>query len=157
VARVLLVGCGCRGQALAAALVEAGHAVRGTTRDRSRASGIEAAGAEAVVADPDRLGTLMGVLGGVSVLCWLMGNADSAPLHGDRLQSMLEQIVDTPVRGVVYEGAGSANPELLAAGAALVRDASARWRIPAEVVATDPADHVAWLGEMTAAVERVLG
>ena len=31
--RVLIVGCGGRGQALARSLVEAGHAVRGTTRD----------------------------------------------------------------------------------------------------------------------------
>jgi hypothetical protein len=156
VARILLVGCGCRGQALAAALAAAGHAVRGTTREPARSAAIEATGAEPVVADPDRLGTLMGALGGVSALCWLMGSAGRAELHGDRLQSMLEHIVDTPVRGVVYEGAGSANPELLAEGAARVREASARWRIPVEVVATDPADHAAWLGEMTAAVERVL-
>ena len=31
-ARVLIVGCGCRGRALAAELVAGGHAVRATTR-----------------------------------------------------------------------------------------------------------------------------
>jgi putative NADH-flavin reductase len=156
VARILLVGCGCRGQALAGALVEAGHAVRGTTRDPARLAAIETARAEAVVADPDRLGTLMAPLAGVSALCWLMGSADSAALHRDRLASMLEHLVDTPVRGVVYEAAGSVDPDLLAAGAELVGEASERWRMPAEVVGTDPADHAAWLGAMRDAVERVL-
>jgi uncharacterized protein YbjT (DUF2867 family) len=153
VARVLLVGCGCRGQALAGALVEAGHAVRGTTRDPARLAAIEAAGAEAVIADPDRLGTLMAPLAGVSALCWLMGSADVPALHAERLGSLLEHVVDTPVRGFVYEAARS---EQLRGGAALVAQASERWRIPAEVVAADPADHAAWLGAMTAAVERVL-
>ena len=76
-ARVLIVGCGCRGRALARELATAGHAVRGTTRDRERLAEIEAAGAEAVVADPDRLGSLMAQLHGVSLLCWLMGSVDA--------------------------------------------------------------------------------
>jgi len=158
VARILIVGCGCRGQAMAGALVEAGHAVRGTTRDPRGLRAIEAAGAEAVVADPDRLGTLMGALSGVAVLCWLLGSIDGAAgdLHGPRLRSLLEHLVDTPVRGVVYEAAGTAPPAGLAGGAALVREASARWRLPAEVVTADPADHPAWLAAMTAAVDRLL-
>ena len=45
-ARVLIVGCGCRGRALAADLRGAGHAVRGTTRDPGRTAAIAAAGAE---------------------------------------------------------------------------------------------------------------
>jgi hypothetical protein len=69
---------------------------------------------------------------------------------------MLEHLVDTPVRGVVYEAAGSADPELLGAGAAAVRRASATWSIPAEVVDKDPADHDAWLVAMGAAVSRLL-
>ncbi len=36
-ARVLIVPCGCRGRALAADLVSAGHAVRGTTRSQANA------------------------------------------------------------------------------------------------------------------------
>ena len=47
-ARVLIVGCGCRGQELARGLRAAGHAVRGTTRDASGLETIEAAGAEDV-------------------------------------------------------------------------------------------------------------
>jgi 3-hydroxyisobutyrate dehydrogenase-like beta-hydroxyacid dehydrogenase len=45
-ARVLIVPCGCRGRELAAGLVAAGYAVRGTTRDAANAEAIAAAGAE---------------------------------------------------------------------------------------------------------------
>jgi nucleoside-diphosphate-sugar epimerase len=156
-ARVLVVGCGCRGRALAAALRAEGHAVRGTTRSADRLAAIESAGVEGVVADPDRLGTIMGQLAGVTVVCWLMGTATAAPeLHGPRLETLLERLVDTPVRGIVYEAAGTAEPGLLAGGAESVRAASERWRMPAEVVEAEPADHAAWLAAMRAAVERLL-
>jgi hypothetical protein len=155
VARVLIVGCGCRGRALAGALGGEGHAVRGTTRDPGRLTEIEASGAEAVVADPDRLATVMPQLAGVSVVCWLMGSA-AAELHGPRLRTLLERLVDTPVRGFVYEAAGSLDPDVLSAGAAAVREAAERWRIPAEVVDADPADRETWAAAMTAAVGRLL-
>jgi putative NADH-flavin reductase len=155
VARVLIVGCGCRGRALAGALAGEGHAVRGTTRDPGRLTEIEASGAEAVVADPDRLATVMPQLAGVSVVCWLMGSA-AAELHGPRLRTLLERLVDTPVRGFVYEAAGSLDPDVLSAGAAAVREAAERWRIPAEVVDADPADRETWAAAMTAAVGRLL-
>ena len=58
-ARALIVGCGCRGRALAGELVTAGHEVRGTTRRSERLAEIEATGAEAVLADPDRLATVV--------------------------------------------------------------------------------------------------
>jgi uncharacterized protein YbjT (DUF2867 family) len=159
VARVLIVGCGCRGRALARELRAAGHAVRGTTRRPERLAEIEAAGAEALVADPDRLGTVMAHLHGVSLLCWLMGTADAGAaedLHGPRLRTLLERLVDTPVRGVVYEAAGSVPPALLAGGAAAVREASGTWSIPAEVVQADPRDPEAWLSAMTGAFGRLL-
>ena len=155
-ARILVVGCGCRGQALARELVAAGHAVRGTSRRAERLPDIEAAGVEAVVADPDRLGTIMAQLPSVSVVCWLMGTADSADLHGPRLRTLLERLVDTPVRGVVYEAAGTADAELLARGAAAVREATATWSIPTEVVEADPSDRAAWLAGMKEAVGRLL-
>jgi 3-hydroxyisobutyrate dehydrogenase-like beta-hydroxyacid dehydrogenase len=157
-ARVLIVGCGCRGRSLAAALLADGHAVRGTTRGAGLAE-IDAAGAEAVLADPDRLGTVMAQLAGVTAACWLMGSATgetAADLHGPRLETLLERLVDTPVRGIVYEAAGSVDPGLLAGGAAAVREAAGRWRMGAEVVEADPADRAAWLAGMKAAVERLL-
>jgi uncharacterized protein YbjT (DUF2867 family) len=141
VARVLIVPCGCRGQALAGELVAAGHAVRGTTRDPARAEAIAAAGAEPYVGDPDRIGTLMDALTGVNVVCWLFGGVPDADLHGGRLRMLFEKLVDTPVRGVVYE-------PVLPAGEEIARDASARWRIPLEVV--EP-------GGARLAVDRLLG
>jgi hypothetical protein len=157
VARVLIVGCGCRGRALGAELAGAGHAVRGTTRSAAKLDGLRASGIEGVVADPDRLGTLVPALVGVTVVCWLLGSAaDSPDLHGPRLSSLLEHLVDTPVRGLVYEAAGSAGPTLLEQGASLVSEASQTWHIPAEIVDEDPSAHEAWLEAMTAAVERIL-
>jgi len=160
-ARILIVGCGCRGRELAASLVAEGHAVRGTTRAAARLPAIEAVGAEAVLADPDRLATVTAHLQGIGVLCWLMGTAAGAPgtvaaLHGPRLGSMLETLVDTHVRGMVYEAAGSAPSALLAEGAEAVRRAGATFRMPTEVVGRDSADHGAWRDEMTAAVGRIL-
>jgi nucleoside-diphosphate-sugar epimerase len=156
-ARALIVGCGCRGQALGAALAASGHAVRGTSRVPARLGKLEKASIEGVVADPDRLGTLVPALASVTVVCWLMGSAHSSPdLHGPRLRSLMEHLVDTPVRGLVYEAGGSAAAALLAQGASIVREASHTWHIPAEIVDTDPGDHDAWLEAMRAAVGRLL-
>jgi hypothetical protein len=106
-----------------------------------------------VIADPNRLATLTPHLDGVTVLCWLMGSAEGEgmeALHNERLEALLETLVDTHVRGVVYEAAGSVDPALLEQGTALVRRASETWRMPAEVAES---------GEPTAladAVDRVL-
>ena len=140
-ARVLIVPCGCRGRELAAALAVAGYAVRGTTRDPASADVIAASGAEPYVGDPDRIGTLMDALAGVTVVCWLFGAVPDPDLHGGRLRMLFEKLVDTPVRGVVYERA-------LPEGEAIARDAAERWRIPVEVI--EPG------GDVAAAVERVI-
>ena len=140
-ARILIVGCGGRGQALARDLVAAGHAVRGTTRDPRRFAEIEAAGGEPYLGDPDRIATLMEALTGVTILVWLLGNVPDPDLHGGRLRMLFEKLVDTPVRGVVYE-AGTP------AGEAIARDAAERWRMPVEIVTT---------GGAREAVDRLLG
>jgi hypothetical protein len=152
VARFLIVGCGCRGQSLARELIAAGHPVRGTTRDPARLAAIEEAGAEAVVADPNRLATLMPYLDGASGVLWLMGTAEG-PVHGSRLESMLEFIVDTPARGLVYE-TGAAERE---DGVFAVRCAVETYEMPVEILETDPADHERWLTEAKAAALRLLG
>ena len=71
-------------------------------------------------------------------------------LHEGRLRMLWEKLVDTPVRGVVYEGA-------LPQGEAVARTASETWQIPLEVLRADPADHAAWLTEARAAIDRLLG
>ena len=153
-ARLLIVGCGCRGRSLAAALRE--HAIRGTTRSPERLAELEAAGIEGVVADPDRLATLVPALSGVTVVCWLMGSAADSPEVNARLATFAEHLVDTPVRGLIYEAAGSVDASVLDAGAQIVRTASQTWHIPVQVVTADPADHEDWLGAMKEAVEATL-
>jgi uncharacterized protein YbjT (DUF2867 family) len=161
VARALIVGCGCRGTALAQALIARGHAVRGTTRDDARAGAIRDAGAEAWVGDPDRLGTLLGALEGVSVVCWLLASArgareEVAGLHDARLARLFEEIVDTPVRGVVYEARGTIEPEILAGGVRRAQAARDTWRIPVAVLEADPGDPRAWTEAAAGAVEGLL-
>lgn len=161
-ARALIVGCGCRGQALARLLLSDGWAVRGTTRTAGRLEEIASAGVEAVEADPDRVGTLLGQLGGVSVVHWLMGSAVGEPeviaaIHGPRLERFMEKLVDTPVRGFVYEAAGRVQRPRLEEGAAIVRRAAETWRIPVEAVEADPADPGAWARAMRAAALRLGG
>jgi hypothetical protein len=162
VARILIVGCGCRGQALARDLRAAGHAVRGTTRDPARAAAIEAAGAEPYVGDPDRIATLMEALTGVTILCWLMGTATGdaarvAALHDGRLRMLWEKLVDTPVRGVVCEVAGPLPRGVLERGRAVAERAHETWRVPLELLEADPADHERWRAEARDAVASLLG
>jgi nucleoside-diphosphate-sugar epimerase len=162
VARALIVGCGCRGRELGRELASAGWAVRGTTRRPVGAEAIEASGIEAVVADPDRVLTVLEQIEGVTLVLWLLGSARGdagllEALHGPRLERMLEEIVDTPVRGFVYEAAGSVEPRLRERGRAIVTGAARRWRIPSELVDADPADATAWRAEMLAAIGRLVG
>jgi hypothetical protein len=108
-----------------------------------------------------RLATLRGALDGVAVLCWLLGNARASPaelaeLYGPRLELFMTQAVDTTVRGVVYEAAGSVPPELLRGGEHLARGIATRNAIPFATVRADPADERWWLDEMQAALASLL-
>ena len=132
-ARILIVPCGCRGRELAAALRADGHAVRGTTRG-AHVEAIRAAGAEPYVGDPDRIGTLMDALHGVTVVVWL---ASGLEIPEGRLRMLWEKLVDTGVRGVVHEGPYEE----------LSRTASDTWQIPLAFAGDDP----------RGAVNRLLG
>lgn len=160
-ARVLIVGCGSRGQALTRGLRAQGHAVRGTTRDERNVAAIEAAGAEAWIGDPDRIATISYALDGVTILCWLMGSAQGSPeqlaaLHGSRLKMLLERTIDTTVRGLVYEAAGSVDAQLLAQGAETVRAACTYSEIPHTLLESDPRDRDAWLAGALGCVDELL-
>ena len=126
-------------------MLAAGWAVRGTSRREESLAAIEAAGIEAALADPDRVGTVLELVGDVAVVFHLLGSADGdseavAAIHGPRLERLMEKVVDTPVRGVVYEGVGSVDDAVLAGGAEIVGTASRTWRIPAEIVTSEPND-----------------
>jgi len=146
-ARILIVGCGCRGRQLGGALRQRGHAIRGTSRSDAGRAAIEAEGFEGVIADPGRLGTLLPHLQGVSALCWLMGTADDPALHGERFVTLLDTLVDTHVRGVVHEAA---------AGAEAARYARETYRMPVALVTESPGDLGRWLPAALRAVDEVL-
>ena len=145
--------------ALARSLVAEGHAVRAVTRDEGRRAEIEAAGCECWIGDPDRIGTLRYALENATVLLWLLGTAsggDVAALHGSRLEMMLERTVDTTVRGVLYERAGSVDAQTLAAGAAQVQAAHDRHGIPVGFLDEDPIDVERWVVGARAGIATVL-
>jgi hypothetical protein len=158
-ARLLVVGGGCRALDLARDLGAEGHAIRAVTRTEAHRAAIEAAGAECVIADPDRIGSLRYALDNVTLVLWLLGTAagpNVADLHGSRLAMMLERTIDTTARGIVYEAAGTVAPEVLAGGRALVERVAGYNAIPLRVLETDPADRRAWAGAATAAIESLL-
>ena len=160
--RVLLIGGGCRGLALAEHLVADGHAVRAVTRDESRRPRIEQAGAECWIGDPDVVGTLRYALENVTILVWALGTAAGDPeqiaaLHGARLEMMLSKTIDTTVRGVVYEAAGTVGSAAFATGLAQLRLTCERNEIPFEIVDADPADRAAWQAAARQAINRLIG
>ncbi len=135
--------------------------MRGTTRKPCNRAAIEAAGAEPVIGDPDRIATLAGAFDHVSVTCVLLGSAVGAPdrlaaLHGSRLEMLLARMLDTTVRGIVYEAAGSVDRTVLRAGVAVVRNACERSLVPYSLLTAAPRDSRAWLAAAMLAVEQVL-
>jgi uncharacterized protein YbjT (DUF2867 family) len=142
---------------LARELSARGHAVRGTTRDPARSAEIFAAGADPIVADPDRIATIVPALDHVSVVCVLLGAATGPPdmlaqLHGPRLEMLLTRLLDTTAHGIVYERPTA--PDL--PGAEIVRRACERSRIPYALLDPGPDDHERWLAAALAAVERLV-
>jgi hypothetical protein len=158
VARVLIVGCGCRGRMLARALIEQGHAVRGTSRDDASVARLREDGIEGVLADPDRVGTVVAALDGVTVACILLGSArgDVAELHGPRLETLMMRVVDTTVRGVVYESRGSVAPAVLEKGVATVTRICGLNRVPFALLQQPPEDYSAWVDKGLQLVGGVL-
>ncbi len=159
-ARVLIVGGGCRGRGLATELVDAGHAVRVTTRSESARAAIEATGAECWVGDPDRIATLRLALDRVTVACWMLGTARGEPeplaaLFGTRLEYWLTQVIDTTVRGFVYEAGGTVAPALLDGGAEHVRTICKRNSIPYAILA-EAAGDPGWRPAARASIDSFL-
>jgi hypothetical protein len=114
-----------------------------------------------VVGDPDVIGTLARSLEHVSVACLLLGSAAGSAeqleaLHGTRLEMLLTRMVDTTVRGIVYEASGSVDAAVLEAGAARVRACCDDARIPYALLRADPGDVDAWTTAAMAAVNSAL-
>ena len=145
-ARVLIVGCGCRGQALARELRAAGHAVRGTTRDPARFRGDRGGRAPSPTsATPTGSRTLMEALTGVTILCWLMGTARGRARAARRppADAVGEARRHAGARRRL-RGGRAARPGAVRARAQVAAAAHATWMIPLRVLEADPADHAAW-------------
>ena len=160
-ARILLIGGGARGRALATDARAGGNVIRITTRSEAGRAAIEATGAECWIGTPDRLATLRRALDGVAIACWLLGNACGTPeeleeLHASRLQFFVTQTIDTTIRGLLYEAAGSVDAATLARGAEVIGHAAQRNAIPLEILRADPADCTAWRAGAPAAIDALL-
>jgi hypothetical protein len=160
-ARVLIVGGGERGRWLASSVVRQGHAARVLTRKEGNRQAIEQVGAQCWIGTPDRLGTLIGALDGVTIACWLLGCATGEEdqvraLHDLRLRSFVIKAIDTTIRGIVYEAAGSVPAQVLAGGAHIAGQVAERNQIPLRVLTADPADREEWRKQALGAVEGLL-
>ncbi|MBJ7354660.1 MAG: hypothetical protein JHC98_07525 [Thermoleophilaceae bacterium] len=85
-ARVLIVEQGPRIAAAEAALTEAGYSVRSVA--------------------PDLAGDIVDQLENVTVVAYLMGDAEDPAANDEMLETVLLKVVDTGVRGFVYEPSG---------------------------------------------------
>jgi uncharacterized protein YbjT (DUF2867 family) len=162
VARILIVAGGCRGRRLAAKLVEERHVVRATTSTESGRAAIEATGAECWIGTPRRLGTLRAALESVTIVCWLLGAVmgpedEVRTLHSSRLEFFLGQVIDTTVRGFLYEAAGSVPGDALAEGERIVRSAAERNEIPVAFIRAGLDDPDTWLADAEAEIGALLG
>jgi hypothetical protein len=158
----LIVAGGCRGRRLAQELVAEGHAVRVTTRTEAGRAAIEGTGAECWIGTPERLATLRAALESVTVVCWLLcavtgSQEEVRALHGARLEFFLGQVIDTTVRGFIYEAAGVVvAQEILATGERIVRSAGERNVIPLGFIRADPANPEVWLERARTAIGSLL-
>jgi len=138
-----------------------GHAVRVTTRTEAGRAAIEATGAECWIGTPERLATLRAALESVTIVCWLLGTAAGEgealrALHASRLEFFLGQVIDTTVRGFVYEAAGTVPSEALTEGERIVQALGERNVIPVAVLGADPLDTGVWLDAAHAEIDVLL-
>jgi hypothetical protein len=139
--RALVVGGNDRALAVARDLVADGHAARLVAEDEAFAAAALDAGAEPWDGTPDRIGSLRYGLDNVTVVLWLLGDRVEGELHGSRLEMLLERLIDTTVRGFVYEDGP---------GRELVASKCGYNEIPYAVVPHEPA-------AIRAAIDGVLG
>jgi hypothetical protein len=85
-ARVLIVEQGPRTEVAEKALADAGYAVRSVA--------------------PALAGNIVDALENVTVVAYLMGDAEDPAVHDEMLETVLLKVVDTGVRGFVYESPG---------------------------------------------------
>ena len=78
-------------------------------------------------------------------------------LHSSRLELFVRQMIDTTVRGFLYETAGKSIPmPVLADGAAIARTVAEDNAIPVVLLRADPLHADSWLAEACAAMRSLL-
>jgi hypothetical protein len=123
---------------------------------------LEAAAVEPVLADPDRVVTLVPAFEHVTVAFVLLGSVSGPPdaaaaLHGTRLEMLLTKMLDTTIRGIVYQAAGTVETAVLDGGAKRVQATCEDSVIPYSLLRSDPRRAPAeWLAEALAATDVVL-
>lgn len=157
----MIVGCGCRGRALGSALKDLGHIVRGASRSKENLKRVADVGIEPVEADPIQLSQLMQHIEDVAVIVWLMGDAkgdesDVSMLHDAVLEHVLRKLVDTHVRGFVYEASGGVSAGLLKKGREHVERANHTWHIPVGFIDQSQDDPGRWLAQALQSVTSLL-
>ena len=155
-ARALIVGCGCRGRLVGKRLLAEGWEVRGTSRTEEGLVAIGEAGIEPALADPLHPHTVLELVGDVTIVLWVLASAQGPPeelsaIHGSRLERLMERLIETPVRGFVYEMKGTVNPILLEHGSEVLGAAGDTWRVGISSVFVDPRDPHDWAQTMAAA------
>jgi hypothetical protein len=70
---------------------------------------------------------------------------------------LLSKMIDSTVRGIVYEAAGSAPEQLLASGSRRVIAFCEDSRVPYALLRTGTADYDGWLAEALEALDVALG
>lgn len=161
VARALIVGCGCRGRLVGKRLLAEGWEVRGTSRTEDGLAAIREAGIEPALADPLHPHTVLELVGDVAVVLWVFASAKGPPeelsaIHGSRLERLMERLIETPVRGFVYEMKGTIDPILLEHGSEVLEAAGDTWRVGISCVFVDPRDPRDWAEIMTHATVDLL-
>jgi hypothetical protein len=135
--------------------------VRGTSRHEDGLAAIGDAGIEPALADPLRPDTVLELIDDVAIVLWLFASArgpqeELSLLHGSRLERLMERLIETPVRGFVYEMRGSVNPVLLEHGGEVLAAAGDTWRVPISYIYVDPRDPHDWAGIVVSAAIDLL-
>lgn len=132
-ARVLIVERAGRTAALSEALEERGYAVR------------------TIEADPVLPGHVVAALDGVTVVCWLMAAGENLheEINDGQLETALLKVVDTGVRGFVFERPDD-TPN------AHLRYAHETWHIPVAEIAAAPDGGEQWVVDVVAAIDSMV-
>lgn len=115
-----------------------------------------------MLADPDRVATLIEALDHVTVVCILLASAEGPPerlraLHETRLEMLLTKLIDTTVRGVVYEARGTVGADVLTGGIRRIEAFAERSHARTVLLEAEPGGASDWVVSALDAVDHAVG